>query len=383
MITVSELSTLKVLAELQINLIPGGAVYIITDGNTITWKLSSKVFDIEALKVGNTVSKDGAAVRAMNEGKTIVTKVKREVYGTRLTMSGTPVVDENGKIVGAFSISFPHLHPFAAGFPHFAPILSEMFAEGVVLYVTDLTKCVYKQGSPKFDVDSFYVGCKLEENDASSKTIKSKHLTISNVDAKLWGVPALIMNYPLFDEDNPDELVGTFGIALPKGNAAQLKEMSNNLNYGLTGISSAIEQLSTAAFHIHNNECELNSTLKEVYELSDEINLISSFIEGVSDQTKMLGLNASIEAARAGEVGKGFNVVAKEIRKLSDQTKGTVPKLKKIIDNIKLKLTDVSKMSETSLKASEEQSSSSQQINASIEEMASLSSELNMLSQNI
>lgn len=383
MIKYSELETFKTFAQLQISLIPNGAIYLIIENNTIVWELSSSNLNIESLKVGKKVSSDGAAIRSMNERKTVTIQVPREVYGTRLIISGEPIADDNNNVVGAISIAFPKVHSVVSAFPHFAPILSEMLMEGVVLYVTDLHKCILKQGSKKFDIESFHVGYELKDTDVAYKTIRSKNFSIAQLDDSAWGVPLLIMNYPLMDDLNPNEIVGTFGITLPKGSSLHLKQMSDTLNSGLTGIANSIEQLSQSANKIYNNECSLNSTLKEVYKLSEEINSISSFLEGVSNQTKMLGLNASIEAARAGEVGKGFNVVASEIRKLSDQSKSTVPKIKLIINNIKSKVSDVSKLSATTLESSQEQSAASEEITSSIEEMTVLSSELNTLSKNI
>jgi len=68
---------------------------------------------------------------------------------------------------------------------------------------------------------------------------------------------------------------------------------------------------------------------------SNEIGNIVQIISGISEQTNLLSLNASIEAARAGEAGRGFSVVAEEIRKLSDETKSATLNIKKMIDDIK------------------------------------------------
>lgn len=130
---------------------------------------------------------------------------------------------------------------------------------------------------------------------------------------------------------------------MPQEVADKLRTMSGNLEDNLSEISATIEELAASASQIHTNEQDLNQEINKIIAVSEEINEISSFIKEIADETKMLGLNAAIEAARAGEAGKGFGVVAKEIRRLSEQSKSTVPKIKELTDNIKIKVEDVSK----------------------------------------
>ncbi len=67
---------------------------------------------------------------------------------------------------------------------------------------------------------------------------------------------------------------------------------------------------------------------------SEAITEITNVIKNISEQTRLLALNAMIESARAGESGKGFTVVAKEISKLSEQTANSIAGIEKIIDEV-------------------------------------------------
>ena len=383
MISINSIKSIKALSELQADVIPGGVIYLIIEGDTITWRKASKTFDLDIFKIGEKINTNSIAGKAIRENRTMVQNVPRSLYGVRLSTVAEPLVNDDGQAVGAFSMVFPRLHPVEKSFNDFAPILADMFPEGSFLYATDLQKIINRQPSKKFDMPAKTLGYVLKEDDVSNKVIKTKKYVSSELDSSAYGVPILITVYPLFDEDNSNEVVATLGVVIPKILAGNLRDMSVNLGTGLSGIASAVEELAASASNIHANEQELNREIKEIINLSEEINEVSAFIKKIADETNMLGLNAAIEAARAGDAGRGFGVVAEEIRKLSEQSKGTVPKIKQITERIKTKVEETSENSQNSLSSSQEQAAATEEITASIEEITTMSEELNKIAQQL
>ncbi|SOC38225.1 methyl-accepting chemotaxis protein [Ureibacillus acetophenoni] len=95
-------------------------------------------------------------------------------------------------------------------------------------------------------------------------------------------------------------------------------------------ITEVVEQMET----IHQTFNETNEIMTEMEKHSNEIQNITSLITAISEQTNLLALNAAIEAARAGEAGKGFAVVADEVRKLAEQSKNSADEIQKMVNQI-------------------------------------------------
>lgn len=383
MILLNELDSLKAVAEVEANIIQGGVIFGVIEGDTITWVKSSDSLNIQLLRVGNKLASNSTTLLAMRNREVLSQDIERSVYGIRLTVTSIPILDEEDNVVGAFAMAIPKLHSIGKSFNIFAPMLGEMFQEGAFLFATDLKKVALVQSSKKFKVSTIQIGDELKDDFIATQVIKSGKPKVEHIRTLEYGVPVMISAYPLFDEEDSTRIIGSFCIIMPQEIAGKLRRLSDNLEDNLGEISSTIEELAASASEIHTNEQNLNSGINEITAVTEEIDEISFFIKKIADETKMLGFNASIEAARAGEAGKGFGVVAKEIGRLSEKAKSTVPRITKLTDNIKVKVDEVSKKSQNSLSSSEEQAAASEEITASIEEITSMSEELNTIAQKL
>jgi methyl-accepting chemotaxis protein len=180
-----------------------------------------------------------------------------------------------------------------------------------------------------------------------------------------------------------DERIGTFGIAGPLEVvkpiakiaaaviAARIQETRHlDLIGEVVGeISRSVEQTAAAIENIYSGSEELNAANRAVAEAVAatetkvrDTNQMLDFILDVADQTGLLGLNAAIIAAQAGIHGRGFSVVADEIRKLAKNSSSSVDKITEILEQIQSGVAEVKSISDKTAGISEKQFRATQQI---------------------
>jgi methyl-accepting chemotaxis protein len=344
---------------------------VMVDGKrAVGTKMSEKVADI-VLKQGKVY--DGEAT------------VVGSLYQTRYT----PITDSSGKVIGAFFVGVQKdiitseisnimviIILVSLGTIILGVILSMLLVKSISKNINEIQKFLHRISSG--DLKSI---CEINSSDETkdiadelnntaatikkmienvrnesenikyvvdnvSKKVNELNLTIEDVSASTEELSAGMEETAASSEEmtaNSQEIEKAVeSIAKNSQNAvAEVLEINKRAVYTKESVNKA-QRKATDIFL--RTKAELEKAI-ENSKIVDQISVLSESIMQITSQTNLLALNAAIEAARAGEAGRGFSVVAEEIKKLAEQSKDTVIEIQNITVKVTGSVNDLSSSS--------------------------------------
>lgn len=253
--------------------------------------------------------------------------------------------------------------------------VNDLFAQTLDYTIEEL----YKKSHEEFCFPAFAKSTDYEkfwENLLSGKSFQDKVERMDASGNRVW-LEATYM--PVFAEGTRKKVIGVLKIATDITSrqnsivqvADDLKQMSAELfNRSEVGITRS-EELGDTIKRIATDSQGNLDNLVGLHNQTDSIKGIVKTIRQIASQTNLLALNAAIEAARAGEFGRGFEVVAKEVRKLSVQVEQSISEVKENIEGI---VREIEQVTENITRVSDNVEKTHQQIHLAIQDFAEISS---------
>ena len=207
-----------------------------------------------------------------------------------------------------------------------------LFEDEISFSLTDLNKFIAFK--PSENMSAFAkIGDPIPKGDILMNAIKTGKVYSITTDRCTTGFNIRVVAIPIKNKNG--KVVGALSYGRSLKNSNDILNLSKSLVDATAQIACTIDIINNQAKNIVNTSSNIQTKITTTLEETKKTDEVISLVNQIASQTNLLGLNAAIEAARAGEYGRGFSVVASEIKKLSTNSKNSINQVNDILNSIK------------------------------------------------
>jgi len=259
-----------------------------------------------------------------------------------------------------------------------AQFFNTLFPLDCMAAVTDGKEFIAYYPGQKIDV-RVAKGMPIPAADSTLVAFQTGQVLIDEVPHQAYGFPFKAVIVPV--RDNTQNVIGTLNVGIDLSAQNELLDIAHQLAASIQETSASSEELAASAAALSEAQVELTNVMGRAEENLKKTDEILALIRGVASETNLLGLNAAIEAARAGDHGRGFGVVAEEIRKLADNTSASTKEIEGILKELRELFKAVADHTRQTEQIGADQAAASEEISATMQDVTLVVEKLTQISR--
>lgn len=258
------------------------------------------------------------------------------------------------------------------------PVIKAAVPMDLSIAVCDLEKFIAYWPGENIDL-SIRVNQPLQPDEPLTDAIRRNVSLKADVPADFYGFEFTGTAVPLHDEEG--NVIG--GIAVQLRRQKELRDISDKMAESLSQANVQLSHMATGSDVLSDFTRQLLELAHTTVEQVDQADEVVSIVKAVGDQTNLLGINAAIEAAHAGDKGRGFGIVANEIRKLSNETVSSTKEIQETLRRFKEVTGEMGEAIDRIAQIVDEQAGAARQISSFIQEIQQMSEKLSQYTQKL